>query len=119
MDEEKVLGRWEIPAEDLIVINPIKVRDIVIHCLFEAQKETIARVREGYGVQNSDEDIRASVINILKLTFKELNENYDAPTKGSLAKVLQALAAKSASWGTPKDIIEYHIAQITKAIAAL
>jgi len=115
MDEEKVLGFWEVPAKDLIDITPIKVRDIIIHCFFEAQKETIARSRE---ICN-DEETHNIVVNLLKFTFKEVNEDYDAPTNESLAKVVQALASKSASWGTPKDIIEYHMGQIMKVVAAL
>jgi hypothetical protein len=115
MYEEKELGRWEVPAEDLIDINPIKVRDIITQCFFEAQKETIALTRESC----TDEEIHRIVINLLRFTFKEVNEDYDMPTKESLAKVVKALAEKSTSWRTPKHIIEYHMGQVMKVIAAL
>mgnify|MGYP001053264584 CR=1 FL=1 len=35
--------RWFVSEEDLQGLNPIKARDIIIKCFFEAQKETFRK----------------------------------------------------------------------------
>jgi len=111
--------RWFVSEEDLQGLNPIKARDIIIKCFFEAQKETFARVKESLGRKVTDEEILDSVTNALRLVFKEIGGSFDNPTKEDLFKIVERLASKSASWGTPQDIIEHHRSQIEKVLKAL
>lgn len=86
---------------------------------FEAQKETFARVKETPGRKTSDDEILESVVNAVKLVFREINASFENPSKDDLLKVVERLADKSASWGTPQDIIDHHRSQIIKVLMAL
>ena len=68
---------------------------------------------------SSDDDIYKSVVATVRNTFKEAGENFEEPTKVSLAKVIVLLAKKSRLWGTPREFIAYHLNQIRKAIDLL
>lgn len=111
--------RWFVTEDDLKGLNPIKARDIIIKCFFEAQKETFARVKETLGRKVSDEEILESVTNAIRLMFKETGGSFDAPSKADLLKVVEGLASKAATWGTPEDIIQHHKTQIQRVLMAL
>ncbi|TAL24192.1 MAG: hypothetical protein EPN94_07895 [Nitrospirae bacterium] len=112
MKREQAFKRWELCEADLEDITPEKARDLIIKCFYEAQKETFIRARKQIGVRSSDEDIHASVAAGVRQASKETGGDFEKPTKEGLAKVLEVLAKRSASWGTPQDIIEHHKKQI-------
>ncbi len=116
---EQPFKRWELCESDLADITPEKARDLIINCFYSAQTETFIRARRQIGVRSSNEDIQASVIAGVRAAFKEIGGDFDKPSKESLEKVVQALAKKSASWGTPEDIIEYHKKQIQRILERL
>ncbi len=115
----KKYKRWFVDEKDLIGLDTRRARDIIIKCFFEAQKETFARVKESLGRKVSDDEILESVTNAVKLVFKEVNGSFENPSKQDLLNVVERLASKSASWGTPQDIIEHHKTQIEKVLGAL
>ncbi len=117
--EEKTFKRWAISEDDLNDLDAFKARDIIVKCFFEAQKETFARSRETLGLTTDNEKIYSNVIAAVRLAFKEEGENFDIPTKDSLIKVVNVLARKAASWGTPTNIIEYHKEQIQRVLKVL
>lgn len=119
MKRGKDFKRWEMCEADLADVTPEKARDLIVKCFYEAQKETFIRARKQIGVRSSDEDIYESVVAGVRLAFKEADGNFEKPAKASLTKVVQILAKKSASWGTPEDIIEYHKKQIQKILDKL
>ena len=116
---ERSFKRWVIQEKDLEGLTPLKARDLIIRCFFEAQKETLARVKQTLGRETSDEEIQKSVVNLIKLTFKEVGGSYENPTKKGLGNLVQSLAQKSSAWGTPNDIIEHHKGEITKVLKVL
>jgi len=119
MSETKGFKRWSVKKSDLSDLNPVKARELIIRCFYEAQKETFARAKQQLGVPSSDRDLHTSVVTVVKLAFSEVGGDFKKPTKESLTKVVEVLARKSASWGTPKDIIEHHKGQIRKVIDLL
>ncbi len=111
--------RWFISEEDLTGLTPIKARDLIIKCFFEAQKETFARAKESLGKSADEKAILESVTNAVRVVFRETGGSFDNPSKEDLVRVVEGLARKSASWGTPQDIIEHHKAQIERVLRAL
>lgn len=111
--------RSYIQEEDLLDLNPVKARDLVVRCFYEVQRETITTVREQLHLSASDEDLHDSVVTTIKLTFADVGADFEKPTKGSLMKVVQALAEKCAAWGTPAEIIDHHREQIAKVFQRL
>ncbi len=100
--------RWSPSKEDLKGLNPVKARDLIIKCFFEAQKETFASVKKELGTTPTEESIMNSVTSAIRVAFKEANGSFDNPTKEDLSNVVQILSRKASSWGTPPDIIENH-----------
>ncbi len=119
MDEAARYRRWTLDKDDLSDINPIKARDLIVKCFYEAQRETFRMARERITLSTSDEDIRKSVVQTIKSAFKEAGGDYDNPTQKSLTAVVQILAGKSSAWGTPDEIIEHHKGQIQMVLSLL
>ena len=119
MKRGQAFKRWELCETDLADITPEKARDLIIKCFYEAQKETFIRARKQLGVRSGDEDIHASVAAGVRQAFKETDGDFEKPTKEGLAKILEVLAKRSASWGTPQDIIEHHKKQVQRILERL
>lgn len=117
-DDER-FQRWRLKEEDLEDLDPAKARDLIINCFYEAQKETFARSKQTLGLQADEAGVHASVLSAIKLAFKETGEDFNNPTKKSLNKVVEVLDRKATSWGTPRDIIEYHRNEIMRVIGGL
>lgn len=117
--EEKRFKRWSVSEQDLENLDSLKARDIIVKCFFEAQKETFSRSRQTLGLEADNDRIYSNVVASIRLAFKEAGEDFDKPTKDSLMKVVEVLARKAASWGTPKDIIEHHKEQIQRVLKVL
>ena len=112
-------NKWSVKEEDLIGLTPEKARDLIVKCLFEAQKETIRHAKEKLGREIDDEQIYQSVISIVKFAFTDTKSSFKNPTKATLIRVIQRLAEISKSWGTPEELIQHHKSQIQKVISNL
>jgi hypothetical protein len=110
---------WCISDADLQDLDPQKAREILVECFYEAQRETFARVKKQLGSRALEEDVRKSVVTAIKLAFKETGHSYEKPTRRALEDVVEMLANKAQSWGTPDDIIEHHKGEIQRLFAAL
>jgi hypothetical protein len=111
--------RWEFKDGDLKDLTTSKARDLIIQCFFDAQKETFLRAKQDLGKQTGDSELYNSVKASVKLTFKEVGADFDNPSKDDLGSVVQTLARKASSWGTPEDIIKHHKDQIMRILGAL
>ncbi len=111
--------RWYLQNEDLKDLTPQKARDLIIKCFFEAQKETFKRAKQKFGKPADTTDILQRITSVVKLTFQQINGDFNQPTKKTLLKVIERLAAMSSSWGTPEDIIEHHKKQIERVLNEL
>ena len=111
--------RWTISATDLVNLTPIKARDLVTRCLLEAQRETFAQNEQRLGHKPEDDNLRNIVEGMVRLAFRETQQDYARPTAEGLVKVVELLARKSSNWGTPPEIIEYHKKQIGQVLQSL
>ena len=111
--------RWFLDDADLLDMTPIKARDLIVKCFYEAQKETIAAAGKRIGQAQNDAELRNTVIGAVRLAFREAAADFDYPTKGGLMAVVEILARKSQHWGTPPDIVERHKAQIERVLQIL
>ena len=109
--------RWFLDASDLLDMKPIKARDLIVKCFYEAQKETIAAA--GKKIGQAQNDLQNTVTGAVRLAFREAAADFDQPTKASLIAAVQILARKSKQWGTPPDIVEHHKAQIERVLQSL
>ncbi|MBA4372027.1 MAG: hypothetical protein C0402_04110 [Thermodesulfovibrio sp.] len=119
MTEIKKFTRWHLQDEDLTGLNPVKARDLIVKCFFEAQKETFARIKQDMGGSTSDKDLMNNVLASIKMVFREVGSDFESPTKEGIMKAVETLAKKAGSWGTPPDIIEFHKGQIMKVLGYL
>jgi hypothetical protein len=55
MREQRNYVRWSIDPKDLAGIDPLKARELITTCFTEAQKETLARIKEKLGATAGDE----------------------------------------------------------------
>lgn len=115
----KEFHRWGLVPSDLEDLTPIKSRDLLVRCFFEAQRETFARSSKVLARDDSDDELKKNVATMVKMAFKETGGSYDQPSKASIGKAVVALTQKAAAWGTPADIIEHHRVQIERILSVL
>ena len=108
--------RWTLQSADLIDLTPIKARDVLKRCLLEAHKEMFAQNEQMLAHNSADADLQVIVEGALRLAFREANEDYENPSAIGLMKVVQVLARKSMTSGTPVEVIEHHKRQIARVL---
>ncbi|MCK5219788.1 hypothetical protein KAR10_09700 [bacterium] len=119
MSDEQQYQKWTVSDSDLMDMNPIKARDLITQCFYEAQRETLFRAKKKLGSPSDDLNIMKSIEQIIKATFNGVGEDFQQPDKQGLMKVIESLAKKSSAVGTPLEIIEYHKGQIMKILNLL
>ena len=114
-----MFAKWFASLRDTMFLTPAKARDTIINCFFTAQRETFARMKEKAHPFVSTKEIKSTVTAAVRGVFKEIGADFDKPTKNDLTKVVEILAAKAKSWGTPDDIVQHHKGEIEKILNAL
>lgn len=111
--------RWQPDREQLENLTPLRARDLVVQCFFEAQSETIARTQERLRISSTADSIRSSAQGSLRAAFRRTGGSYDAPSRTALQAAVKDLMGASAAMGTPDDIIEHHKKIIDDVLARL
>jgi hypothetical protein len=111
--------KWFASLRDTMFLTPVKARDTIINCFFTAQRETFVRMKEKAHSFVSAKEIKSTVTAAVRAVFKEIGADFDKPRKSDLIKVVQILATKAKSWGTPDDIVQHHKSEIEKILNAL
>lgn len=111
--------RWECEPDKFRALTPIGVRDMILDCFYQAQKDTYAGAKKGTAAMNTDEDLKRIVWGAVRLAFDRSQVDFCRPTREGLRRVVALLAKKASSWGTPREVVEHNLAQINKAIDAL
>lgn len=110
---------WRVGESDLRGLTPIKARDLLVDCYATAQMDKFRRTGEELKLKLTDEELRMSVELQVRTKFDDLRLDFEAPTKASLERVLAELAWDAAQWGTPTEIVEYHVGQVHRILAEL
>jgi len=105
MDAERRFYHWNISPADLAGLNPVRARDLLVACFYEAQKDTFARAKLKLKKIAGEAEVRASVLNMIQLVFKTQGFDFDNPSKRGLTAVANELARKALAWGTPEEIV--------------
>ena len=114
-----MFNKWFTSMRDKIFLNPVKARDIIIECFYTAQQDTFARQKEKANPYASSKEVKDTVTAAIRAEFKAIGADFDNPRKKDLVEVVEILATKAKSWGTPDDIIQHHKGQIAKVLDAL
>ncbi len=92
---------------DLTDLTLVKCRDLIVKCFFVTHKEVFAKATQMLQAQTTDDStIYANVVGSVRMSFREIGENYDRPTRAGLTRVLEVLARKARCWGTSSELIE-------------
>ncbi len=109
-------GLWQINFDEVKNPDIEYVKAMMVKCFIEAQKETIARAKEKFGREVTEESVAKSIDALIRMTFKSQGADYDNPKKSDCEKVLAALYRKARAMGTPQDIADHHVAQLKKLV---
>ncbi len=112
-------GRWFCAHSDLVGLDPVRARDLIVECFFQAQHEAMTRSHESRGLDADPTTIRRDAEGAVRLAFKRTGGDYKHPDRASLERAVQSLAGSAETRGTPADIIEHHEQQIGMLLAGL
>lgn len=112
-------NRWVVSEAELIDIDLVKARELVVKCFMTAQKETFAQTKQQMGLPGDEKSLERSVMGAVRVAFKRAGGDFDHPTKESISGACQSLAATACAWGTPADIVDHHQLQIKKVLSRL
>ena len=119
MTQQHSYPRWFVTPKDLTDLTPVKALDLITMCFFEAQKETLSSASKQLGRELDEEQLRQTVKAGIRVACKEQNVDCEHPTKQGLELVVQSLARKASTWGTPEHIVKHHQMQIQKVLERL
>lgn len=112
--------RWNMPESEMVGLTPAKARELIEECFYQAQCETFARAKEKLGSSDTSPDsIRKAVTGAVRTAFREVGGDYEEPDVLTLRRVVEVLARKADSWGTPTDIVQHHGGQIMRMLDRL
>lgn len=101
-------------------VNPHNVRDAILKCFLQAHDEILDDMRE-YGNPTEEEMKKLKEMNIdaiIKKFFKEIDGDFDNPTKEQLRSVCDKLGEFSANFRNP-EIVRKHYAEMMSLIDKL
>ena len=93
-------------------LTPLKVRDAIIQCFFEAHCADSDVVEAG---QEASQEYCSTIV---RKAFDDTGGDFDNPTKESILKVMGQLAEFAKNFRDPK-IIEKHYSQIMSLVEKL
>lgn len=111
--------RWCVTSAELVGIDEVKARDLLVECFYCAQHQTFQRAKEQIGLSWDERSVRRSVNGAVRVAFRRVGAEWDSPTRPGLEAVLQELADKSSTWGTPEEVIDHHRKEMGKVLNRL
>lgn len=112
-------SRWTLSENDLAGLTPLKARDLLLKCFFEAQKETLVQAEKRIFGSADEERIKADTLKMTKSLATTFHVDFENPTKTGLLKLLEEMVKMSLAWGTPQEIVDYHKNQIVRMLDTL
>ena len=117
--QHRVEECWRIPADELDRITPTRAMELLTDCFFHAQKEHMRRAKQMLGKADDEQEIRKTIHTMIRLACREVDCSFDSPDRRGMLRLIDLLAEKSHSMGTPEDIIEHHRKEAERLAAAL
>lgn len=115
-----MVERWHHrPLNEGESITAAFVRDQMIECFFTSQKEILALAAKSVQHSATDEELRKSICQLIKMAFAEAGGSYEAPTKEVLMKVMDILKRKSRATGKEASIIQHHAGEMMDLVGKL
>ena len=62
--------RWDLSDSDLLDMTPIKARDLIVECFYQAQKETISDAGRRIGQAQNQAELRNTVSGAVRLALE-------------------------------------------------
>lgn len=110
---------WLGSPSDLVGLDPMRAKNLVLECFVEAQHEAMIRDWEHRYQDKNPNLIRLEAQDALHDAFDRTGGDYDNPDKASLVRVSESLAETVGKSGTPRDIVGRLTRQIAIVLAAL
>ncbi len=101
---------------DILGLDELKARDLVVKCFCHAQLETFKKARKTLGYSTGFTELQNSVTSAVKLAFKKADHDFDKPTREALMEVIVILAEDARAMGTPESTIFHHKKEIQKVL---
>jgi hypothetical protein len=110
---------WRLDDSSLEGLTPVRARDLIVTCFFQAQKEAYAEAKGDLGLSRDDQSVMESVETSIRMAFRQVGGDWDHPTRDELCQLIDLLARKSATFGTPEEIVRHHRGQIQRVLDRL
>ncbi len=109
--------RWSVSQVDLVDLDPLHARDLLIECFMAAQRETFIEAKGDLGLPIDEVSLKRSVESAVRGAFKEAGGDFMAPSKTTIGRAIDVLASSASAWGTPPEIVEHHHRELEKIVA--
>jgi hypothetical protein len=109
-------GEWRAAPEFESELDAVSIRDMLVECFFEAQKEVFARTKNKMGTSADKDALRTSARGAVRSAIGRVGGSYDEPTIESLQQAMEVLGSKARTWGTPDDVIERHMSEMNRVM---
>ncbi len=122
MSQNITFAKWEMTeaqVAELGDLSPTMVRDLLVVCFTNAQKENFSRNPGLVSGNPTDDHVTEMMMAMLNEVARTVGGSMDSPDKGSLQKIVEELAHRAMMWGTPRDIINHHQEIMTRLISRI
>ena len=118
-DDPVEIREWKITEKDIHDLDATKARDLMIRCFAYAHLEEALNKKKNRVTYNDFETVRDTLVAEVKISFNQVDESFEKPTRQGLLKVLNLLVKKQLNRGASKSIINSHYRQLYAVIRQL
>jgi len=118
-DDPIEIREWKITDKDTHDLDATKARDLMIRCFTYAHLEEAFKKKKSRVTYNDFETVRDSLVAEVKVSFNQVDESFEEPTRKGLLKALDLLVKKQLNRGASKSIINSHYRQLHAVIGRL
>ena len=118
-DDPIEIREWKITEKDTHDLDAKKARDLMIRCFAYAHLEEALKKKKNRVTYNDFETVRDTLVAEVKISFNQVDESFEKPTRHGLLKVLNLLVKKQLNRGASKSIINSHYRQLNAVIQRL
>ena len=89
-----LVNKWTIGQDEMNLYCAEDVRDLLIRCFLHAHLDEVAERKKNAYSRVDYTTAKRSIIAEIRLSFKQVNGDFDSPTRDSLKNVVHLLADK-------------------------